>query len=239
MSEPLLELSDVYAGYGETTVLEGVSLSVPEESVVSIVGRNGAGKTTTLRTIMGIVEASRGSIRVGGVEITGADPERVYRQGVGLVPENREVFPSLTVRENLQMGATTTDEGWLTLEEAYDIFPRLKERESNMGKQLSGGEQQMLSIARSLMGDTEVLLLDEPTEGLAPQIVDDIIDIIGELADRGLTVLIVEQNMEAVTQVADYHHVLANGRIVFEGTTADLDAADEVRQQYLGVTQTR
>lgn len=237
--DPLLRLENVFAGYDETTVLEGVTISVPEESVVSLVGRNGAGKTTTLRAIMGNIPVSKGSVYLAGEDITGSPPERVYRNGIGLVPENREVFPSLSVRENLKMGATTTSSGWLTIEEAYNIFPRLEERESNMGKQLSGGEQQMLSIARSLMGNTELLLLDEPTEGLAPQIIDDIVEIIERLANRGLTVLIVEQNLEAVTDIADYHHVLANGQIVFDGSTDELADANDVQERYLGVTQSR
>ncbi|MHB9287873.1 ABC transporter ATP-binding protein [Halobacteriales archaeon Cl-PHB] len=239
MSDPLLEVEDLHAGYGKTTVLEGVSLSVPEESVVSLVGRNGAGKTTTLRAITGHVDVTAGSVRLGGEDVTGLDPETIYRKGIGLVPENREVFPGLTVEENLKMGATTTDEGWLTFEEAYDLFPRLGDRKAQLGRTLSGGEQQMLAIARSLMGDTEVLLLDEPTEGLAPQIVDDIVAIIEKLADRGLTVLIVEQNIEAVTAVADYHHVLANGQVVFEGSTDDLSDARDVQERYLGVSQSR
>jgi branched-chain amino acid transport system ATP-binding protein len=239
MVDPLLSLEDVFAGYGGTTVLEGVTMSVPKESVVSLVGRNGAGKTTTLRAIMGNIPVSKGTIRLADEDITGWPPERVYRQGIGLVPENREIFPSLTVHENLKMGATTTSSGWLTIEEAYEIFPRLEERESNKGKQLSGGEQQMLAIARSLMGNTEVLLLDEPTEGLAPQIIDDIVEIIERLADRGLTVLIVEQNIEAVTEIADHHHVLANGQVVFEGSTEELSDAREIQERYLGVTQSR
>ncbi len=239
MADPLLDVEDVHAGYGKTKVLEGVSLSVPEESVVSLVGRNGAGKTTTLRAISGHVDVTAGSVRLAGEDVTGLDPETLYRKGIGLVPENREVFPGLTVKENLKMGATTTDDGWLTFEEAYELFPRLGERQAQMGKTLSGGEQQMLAIARSLMGDTEVLLLDEPTEGLAPQIVEDIVDIIGELADRGLTVLIVEQNIGAVTEVADHHHVLANGQVVFEGSTDELSDAQDVQERYLGVSQTR
>ena len=239
MADPLLELTDVHAGYGKTTVLEGVSLSVPEEEVVSLVGRNGAGKTTTLRAIAGHVDVTAGSIRLDGEDVTGLAPETLYRKGIGFVPENREVFPGLTVEENLRMGATATDDGWLTFEEAYDLFPRLGERKAQMGKTLSGGEQQMLAIARSLMGDTEVLLLDEPTEGLAPQIVEDIVDIVDSLADRGLTVLVVEQNIEAVTEVADYHHVLANGQVVFEGDTAALADARDVQEQYLGVGRTR
>ena len=239
MSDPLLAVEDVHAGYGKTTVLEGVSLSVPEESAVSLVGRNGAGKTTTLRAITGHVNVTGGSVRLAGEDLTGRTPEAIYRAGIGLVPENREVFPGLTVAENLKMGATTADDGWLTFEEAYDLFPRLGERKTQMGRTLSGGEQQMLAIARSLMGDTEVLLLDEPTEGLAPQIVEDIVDIIQTLADRGLTVLVVEQNIEAVTEVADYHHVLADGQVVFEGSTADLSDARDVQERYLGVSQTQ
>jgi branched-chain amino acid transport system ATP-binding protein len=236
MTEQLLTLDGVYAGYDGNTVLRNVSLEVDEGSVTSIIGRNGAGKTTTLRAVMGHIPVSKGIICFREKDITNQTPELIYRTGIGLVPEHREIFPGLTVEENLKMGATSTDSGWFTLEEAYEFFPRLRERRLLVSKQLSGGEQQMLAIARSLMGDTELLLLDEPTEGLAPQIVEKIINIIDRLSDDGLTVLIVEQNLKAVMRVANYHYVLTSGSVVFEGSSEDLNEADEVRQRHLSVT---
>jgi branched-chain amino acid transport system ATP-binding protein len=237
MSEPILELDDVTAGYDENVVLDGLSLSVDEGEAVSIVGRNGAGKTTTLRAIMGQLDVTSGSISYRGGDITNAAPETVYRRGIGLVPEHREIFPDLSVEENLKVGGVTTDDNWLSIEDAYDYFPRLAERKTNRGAQLSGGEQQMLAIARSLRGATDLLLLDEPTEGLAPQIVESIVDIIEQLKADGVTVLLVEQNLQAVLEVADRHHVLAEGNIVFEGTTAELEADEDVQSRYLGVSE--
>jgi len=169
MTDPLLEVDGVSAGYESNVVLRDVSLDVDEGEVVSIVGRNGAGKTTTLRTIMGQLTVDSGHVRFRGEDITNAAPNEVYRRGIGLVPEHREIFPDLTVAENLEVGGVTTDDNWLSMDEAYDYFPRLRERRSNRGAQLSGGEQQMLAIARSLRGATDLLLLDEPTEGLAPR----------------------------------------------------------------------
>ncbi|WP_232703124.1 ABC transporter ATP-binding protein [Halobacterium wangiae] len=237
MSDSLLEVEGITAGYETNVVLRDVSLDVDEGEVVSIVGRNGAGKTTTLRTIMGQLAVDSGHIRYRGEEITNAPPNEVYRRGIGLVPEHREIFPDLTVEENLEVGGVTTDDNWLSVAGAYDYFPRLRERRTNRGAQLSGGEQQMLAIARSLRGATDLLLLDEPTEGLAPQIVESILDIIDQLRADGVTVLLVEQNLQAVLEVADRHYVLADGNIVFEGTTAELEAADDVRQRYLGVSE--
>ncbi|MFB6202374.1 MAG: ABC transporter ATP-binding protein [Halorhabdus sp.] len=237
MSNSFLSLKGVTAGYEENVVLQDVSLDVNQGEVVSIVGRNGAGKTTTLRTIMGELEAASGAISYRDEDITNLPPNEIYRRGIGLVPEHRGIFPDLTVEENLQVGGVTVDDNWLSVEGAYDYFPRLRERRTNRGAQLSGGEQQMLAIARSLRGTTDLLLLDEPTEGLAPQIVESIVDIIKQLQADGVTVLMVEQNLKAVLEVADRHYVLADGEIVFEGDTADLESADDVRKRYLGVSE--
>lgn len=236
MSDTLLELDGVTSGYENTVVLEDVSLGVESGEVVAIIGRNGAGKTTTLRTVMGHIQIHGGTVRFDGHDITGESPEHIYRRGIGLVPEHREIFPGLTVEENLRMGGVVAEEGWLDLDGAYDYFPRLEERKDNLGRQLSGGEKQMLSIARALMGDTELLMLDEPTEGLAPQIVADIIDIIETLSDEGLTVLIVEQNLKAVQGLADRNYVISQGTIVFEGTPEALAETTDVQERYLGVS---
>lgn len=235
MTDPILRLDGVNAGYDGNTVLRDLTLDVTEGGITSIIGRNGAGKTTTLRAVMGHITVSRGSVHFDGADITNESPESIFRRGCGLVPEHREIFPGLTTEENLRMGGTTTNDGVFTIEEAYEFFPRLEERREQLGRQLSGGEQQMLAIARTLMGDTKLVMLDEPTEGLAPQIVDTILDIIERLSEENLTVLLVEQNLQAVMRVGDHHHVLSDGEVIFQGSTADLEAADDIRKRYLSV----
>lgn len=231
----LLELGDVHASYDESQILRGLSLSVDRGTVASLVGRNGAGKTTTFRTIMGILTPSQGEVWYDGESVGGLAEHETTRRGIRLVPEERRLFPDLTVRENLQMGTVGAGDGVFTIDEAFEAFPRLDERRTQIASHLSGGEQQMLTIARALVGDTELLLLDEPTEGLAPQIVEDVIDIIGRISDAGLTILLAEQNIHAATSVADYHHIIDKGQIVFEGTTAELETDEEVQQRHLGV----
>jgi branched-chain amino acid transport system ATP-binding protein len=237
-SEPLLSIDDLHAGYDESRVLRGVTMSVNRGEVVSLVGRNGVGKTTTLRSVVGIVRPDRGTISLDGDDVTDLPDHARVKRGISYVPEDRQVFPDLTTAENLRMGTVGSgaDAGVFTVDEVYDLFPRLAERRSNKGIQLSGGEQQMLAIARALVGRTKILLLDEPSEGLAPQIVDDVLDAIERIRDEGVTVLLVEQNIRAAKRVADRHHVLHKGTIVFEGTTADLDDAPDVQDQYLGVS---
>jgi ABC-type branched-subunit amino acid transport system ATPase component len=235
-SDPLLSLEDVHASYGQSQVLQGLSMSVGEGEIVSLVGRNGVGKTTTLRTIAGVLEPSLGAVRFDGRNLQGLSDFQRARAGIGYVPEDRQVFPELTVRENLKMGQIGAGQGVFGLEEVFERFPRLDERRSQLGAQLSGGEQQMLAIARALVGPTELLLLDEPTEGLAPQIVSEVVDIVGDIRrEEGISVLLVEQNVQAAMDVADRHNVLHDGTIVFEGTTGQLAAAEDVVDRYLGV----
>ncbi|WP_339102675.1 ABC transporter ATP-binding protein [Haloterrigena salinisoli] len=237
-AEPLLSVDAIDSGYGDTQVLRELSLSIAEGEVVSLVGRNGAGKTTTLRTIMGILEPSSGTVRYRGEDISTLDATETVARGLALVPEERQIFPELTVRENLQIadygGASDVDS--LSIEEALEMFENLKARTANAGSSLSGGEQQMLAIARALVGGADLILLDEPTEGLAPYIVQDVMDIVRELNDRGITVLLVEQNVHVCLELADRNYVINQGEIVYEGTAAELEANDEILDRYLGVT---
>jgi branched-chain amino acid transport system ATP-binding protein len=236
--EPLLAVENVDAGYGETQVLRDLSLSVYEGEVVSLVGRNGAGKTTTLRTINGILEPTAGSIVYRGTDISGLGPAETAKRGISLVPEERQIFPDLTVRENLELAAFGGSEGAhsVSIQEVLELFENLQDRIGNPGSSLSGGEQQMLSIARALVAGADLVLLDEPTEGLAPYIVQDVMDIVGEVNDRGITVLLVEQNVEVALELADRNYVLNQGEIVWEGTPEQLEASKSVLDRYLGVS---
>jgi branched-chain amino acid transport system ATP-binding protein len=224
--------------YGDAQALEGVSLSVAEGSIVSIVGSNGAGKSSLIRTIAGIERPRRGSIRLRGREIAGLPSHVVCDLGVGQVAEGRQVFPSLTVRENLEMGGLlprARAKARATLDEVFAMFPRLRERERQAAGTLSGGEQQMLAIGRCLMGQPELVMFDEPSLGLAPAVVQGVFRTIRELNGRGLTIVLVEQNVAVSLRLASRGYVLENGRIVMEGSGADLLADDGVRRAYLGL----
>jgi branched-chain amino acid transport system ATP-binding protein len=231
----VLELQSVDAYYGESSVLRGVSLAIEAGEVVSLLGRNGAGKTTTIATIMGYLAPRPGRILWRGRDIGGLRPYVVARRGFGFVPQERGIFPSLTVRENLTVAVRGRGTGRWGLSEIFRMFPRLAERQGNLGFQLSGGEQQMLSIARALMLNPEILLLDEPSEGLAPLIVEEIITILRDLKGVGLPILLVEQNLRAALRLADRHYVLSKGEICFTGTTAELETNEAVLKQYLSV----
>lgn len=236
MSDPLLAVEDVHAGYGLTEVLQGVSFDVDRGSVVALVGRNGVGKTTTLRSIVGNLNPTSGRITFDGEEITGLATENTVRKGITFVPEDRRVFPGLTVRENIEMGQHgVPTEGGPSVDAVLDRFENLREREGSYGSVLSGGEQQMLAIARALVADPDLLLLDEPTEGLAPFIVREIEAIIRELNDDGITVLLVEQNIPVALDVADHAHILAHGEIVHSGPAAAVRDDDELLDRHLGV----
>lgn len=239
MSEPLLSLRDVDAGYGMTDVLQGVTLDVDNRSVVSLVGRNGVGKTTTLQSIVGNVTPTGGTIIFDDTEITTMNTEDTIREGLAFVPEKRRIFPELTVRENIEMGRIGVDSsGGPSVEEVLDMFEKLAEREHKDGSILSGGEQQMLAIGRALTADPELLLLDEPTEGLAPYIVRQIEDIIGDLNDQGITILLVEQNIPVALDVSDYMYILEKGHIVHEGPTDEVKNDDDILDKHLGVDVT-
>jgi branched-chain amino acid transport system ATP-binding protein len=230
----MLALDNVDAYYGDSHILHGVSLSVRNGEVVCLLGRNGAGKTTTIMTVMGYLHPRRGTIRYNDRDIGALPPYAVARLGFGFVPQERGIFPSLTVRENLTVFARGGEDGW-TLQRIFDLFPNLRARQRNLGFQLSGGEQQMLSIARALMLNPALLLLDEPSEGLAPMIVAEIVEILKRLKGEGLAILLVEQNLRAAFAVADRHHVMDKGAICFTGSTTELESNDEVLRSYLSV----
>jgi branched-chain amino acid transport system ATP-binding protein len=233
----MLELVDVHTYYGETHVLQGISLQVGEGSVVALLGRNGMGKTTTLRSIVGLTPPRQGVIRFKGKDITGLQPYKIARMGIGMVPQGRRIFPSLSVKENLTMSARDTGKaGVWSLDRVYSLFPILKERAGYRGTLLSGGEQQMLAIARTLMTNPELLLIDEPSEGLAPTIVREVGRIISQLKEAGHSILLVEQNLPMVLGVADYAYIASKGVIVYESTPEELKGNEEAKIKYLGVT---
>jgi branched-chain amino acid transport system ATP-binding protein len=235
MPEPVLEIGGVETCYGLSQVLFGVSLSIAQGEMVTLMGRNGMGKTTTIRSIMGLTHARAGTIRFGGRDIRGLPSYRIAQLGIGLVPEGRQIFPNLTVRENLVATAVKQDKGAWTLPRVYELFPRLAERESAMGKQLSGGEQQMLAIGRALMTNPKLLVLDEATEGLAPLIRHDIWRCLAQLKATGLSLLVIDKNVDALLRAADRHFLIERGRVVWTGDSAALAAAPDVQHRYLGV----
>ncbi len=235
MAEPVLALDGVETCYGLSQVLFGVTLSIVPGEMVTLMGRNGMGKTTTVRSIMGLTRARAGSIRFAGEEIRGLPAYRIAQAGIGLVPEGRQIFPNLSVRENLVATAVTRgDAGW-TLDTVCELFPRLAERADNMGNQLSGGEQQMLAIGRALMTNPRLLILDEATEGLGPLIRVEIWRCLARLKATGLSILVIDKNVGMLIRTADRHFMIERGRVVWSGTSADLAAAEDVQHRYLGV----
>ncbi len=232
-----LEIKGINTFYGRSHILFDVSLAVEKGEVVSLLGRNGAGKTTTFRSVIGLTPPQSGDIVFKGERISGLRAFRICRKGVGFVPEDRRCFPDLTVRENLEVAARRekeTGSPW-TIDRLYALFPRLGEREKNLGSQLSGGEQQMLTIARTLMTNPEVLLLDEPSEGLAPLVVALLAEMIIRIRAQGVTVLLAEQNLHFCAKVSDRGYVIDKGAIRYEGKMADLLADEEVKEKYLAV----
>ena len=233
----LLTLEDVHTYYGEAHILQGVSLAVREGEVVTMIGRNGAGKTTTLLSIMGITRARRGTVKLGGEDITRLHTHEIVRRGVGWVPEERRVLPNLTVLENLRLGMMAADGAGADqrLEEALEYFPRLRERIGQKGRFLSGGEQQMLAIARGLVARPKIMLVDEPTEGLAPLLVQSLTGILREINRRGTTVLLVEQTLEVALTLSHRLYVMDQGRIQFEGSPDALRKDPTIQQRFLQV----
>ena len=232
----MLELLDIHTYYGESYVLRGVSLGVSEGSVVALLGRNGMGKTTTIRSIIGLTPPRRGRVLYRKEDVTAAPPEKIAKLGIGLVPQGRYIFPSLSVAENLTMAARGAGkaDSW-SLDEVYSLFPILKERSTCRGTLLSGGEQQMLAIGRALMTNPQLLLMDEPSEGLAPLIVKEVGKIIFQLKRKGFSILLVEQNLPMALKVADYIYIMSNGKIVYDSTPDQLRSNDEVKAKYIGV----
>jgi branched-chain amino acid transport system ATP-binding protein len=231
----MLEVEDLHAYYGKSHILQGVSFSVREGEIVSLLGRNGAGRSTTIKTIMGEV-APVGSIRFKGARIDGLKAHEIARRGLGYVPENRDIFPTLSVRENLLLGIKNGQaKGRWTIDDMFALFPILRERANAPGGVLSGGEQQMLTICRTLMGDPDLLMVDEPTEGLAPKLVELVRDFLLRIASKGVAILLVEQKLTIALDIAQRLYVMGQGRIVFEGTPAELRENAVVRREWLEV----
>lgn len=231
----MLKVIDIHTYYGESHVLQGISLDLDDQSIVGILGRNGMGKTTLIRSIIGFAPPRRGQILVNGVDVTNISAYKRVQMNLGLVPQGRRIFPSLSVLENLHVGVRKQASGPWNEDRIFGLFPRLKERLEHKGNQLSGGEQQMLAIARALMTNPSILLMDEPTEGLAPIIVQDIGNIIRQLKEEGLSILLVEQNIAFALKVTDYVHVLSKGAIVHSSLPGELWARDDIKTQYLGL----
>ena len=230
----MLSVENIHSYYDKSHVLEGVSLQVHEGELVTLLGRNGAGKTTTLRSILGIVQPRQGQIRFNGKPLVGQQTFEIARQGLALVPEHRGIFRLLSVEENLRI-ATRKGSRW-QLADIYQMFPRLQERRKNAGNALSGGEQQMLAIARALLNDPKLLILDEPTEGLAPVIVDELVHILRRVKEGGLPVLLVEQNLMVCDKLADRHYVLEQGQVVYQGSAAEFRADPTIKNRYLALS---
>jgi branched-chain amino acid transport system ATP-binding protein len=231
----MLEVVDLHAYYGKSHILQGVDLHVDKGEIVSLLGRNGVGRSTTCKAIMGLV-APQGSVRYKGKELAGLEPHAIARHGLGYVPEDRQVFPGLTTRQNLELGIQNTrrKSRW-TIDDAYALFPRLQERADTPAEVLSGGEQQMLSMCRTLLGDPDLIMVDAPTEGLAPLIVEQVGRFLTEIAERGVSILLVEQKLDIALKVSQRLYVMGQGQIVFEGTPADLQANAQVRKEWLEV----
>ena len=235
MSAPLLEVDDLHAYYGKSHILHGVTFHVHEGEIVSLLGRNGVGRSTTIKAIMGNVPP-KGSIRFKGEEIAGCRPHQTARKGLGFVPETRDIFPALTVRQNLQLGEKSGKAGgrW-TMGDMFRMFPQLEDRVDAPGGVLSGGEQQMLTVCRTLMGDPDLIMIDEPTEGLSPKMVEHIGQFLEEIAGRGVAILLVEQKLTIALKISKRLYVMGHGKIVYEGTPAALEQASAIRKEWLEV----
>lgn len=231
----MLEVTDLNAWYGKSHVLQGVSFNVAQGEIVSLLGRNGVGRSTTVKTIMGEVEP-QGSVLFKGQQIAGCKSYEIACLGLGYVPENREIFPTLTVRQNLLLGMkSTTPSGRWSIEEVFDMFPLLADRADVPGGALSGGEQQLLSMCRTLMGDPDMVMIDEPTEGLAPKIVEQVGNLLLEIAGRGVSILLVEQKLNIAMRISKRLYIMGHGQVVWEGTPESLKQAGDVRAEWLEV----
>jgi branched-chain amino acid transport system ATP-binding protein len=235
MAAPLLEVADLHAYYGKSHILHGVNLRVGQGEIVSLLGRNGVGRSTTIKAIMGAVPPI-GSIRFKGDEIAGLKPHETARRGLGYVPETRDIFPALTVRQNLMLGEKSGRAGarW-AMQDMFRMFPQLEARAETPGGVLSGGEQQMLTICRTLMGDPELVMIDEPTEGLSPKMVERVGVLLAEIAERGVAILLVEQKLTIALKISERLYVMGHGKIVFEGTPAELEGSAATRKEWLEV----
>jgi branched-chain amino acid transport system ATP-binding protein len=231
----MLEVKDLHAYYGRSHILQGVNLKVGNSEIVSLLGRNGVGRSTTCKTIMGLVPPA-GTILYQGENISGLKPHVIARKGIGFVPENRWIFPGLTVLQNLQLGSKSRiQKGRWSIDDVFELFPKLGERSNVQGGLISGGEQQMLTICRTLMGDPNFIMIDEPTEGLAPKLVEQVGRLIEEIAQRGISVLLVEQKLNIALKISQRLYIMGHGQIVFEGSPDDLKADDSIRKEWLEV----
>ncbi|MGD9138196.1 MAG: ABC transporter ATP-binding protein [Desulfobacterales bacterium] len=231
----MLVIKDLHAYYGQSHILQGVNLNVNEGEIVSLLGRNGVGRSTTCKTIMGLVPP-QGSIIYKDHEIAGLKPHLIARQGIGFVPEDRWIFPGLTVQQNLELGLKgRSDKGRWSFKDVYHLFPKLGERSNVNGGLISGGEQQMLTICRTLMGDPDFIMIDEPTEGLAPKLVEQVGSLLEEIAQRGISVLLVEQKLSIALNISQRIYIMGHGKIVYEGTPDDLKADESIRKEWLEV----
>jgi branched-chain amino acid transport system ATP-binding protein len=231
----MIEVKDLHAYYGSSHILQGVNLEVNDGEIVSLLGRNGVGRSTTCKTIMGLVPP-QGSIMYQGQEIAGLKPHLIARQGIGFVPEDRWIFPGLTVLQNLELGLKSRkDNGRWSFKDVFRLFPKLGERSNVNGGLISGGEQQMLTICRTLMGDPDFIMIDEPTEGLAPKLVEQVGILIEEIAQRGISVLLVEQKLNIALKISQRLYIMGHGQIVFEGSPDDLKADESIRKEWLEV----
>lgn len=236
----LLEATDLNTYYGTSHALQNMSINVDEGEVVALLGRNGMGKSTTMKTIMGLLKPRSGKVIFGGRDVTGLKPHKVARAGIGYVPEERRIFPNLTVLDNLMMGVKggnidTSDPNAWTIEKIYEHFPFMRDRTNQKGALLSGGEQQMLTIGRTLMGNPKLLMVDEPTEGLSPVMVKEVRDVLKEISNSGISILLVEHNLKVAMSLADRVYLMGKAHLGFTGTIADLDANPEMREKYLEV----
>jgi branched-chain amino acid transport system ATP-binding protein len=237
VSGPIIEAHELHTYYGDSHILHGISLSIDPGETLSLMGRNGMGKTTLLRSLLGLTPPRQGTVKVYGQDMTGAPPEKIVRQGIAFVPEDRGIFPNLTVRENLLMAARPGPDGrqdW-DLARVLDTFPRLAQRMTNMGNHLSGGEQQMLTVGRALMTNPDLLILDEATEGLAPLIRKEIWSVVRQIKESGIAAVIVDKDIKALLELADRNIIISKGRIVYEGSSEELAANPEIHIQHLGV----
>jgi len=231
----ILEVRNLHAYYGQSHILHGVALDVNDGEIVSLLGRNGVGRSTACKSIMGLVTA-QGTVKFRGRDIAGLRPDQVAHCGIGYVPEDRQIFPTLTVRQNLELGLKRSGKfGRWNFEDVFRLFPNLKARQDTSAGVLSGGEQQMLTMCRTLMGDPDLMLIDEPTEGLAPKLVEQVGELLAEIARRGVSVLLVEQKLAIALKISSRLYVMGHGRIVFEGTPADLGENSAVRKEWLEV----